>query len=315
MTITRPTKALLALLSLNNVGPKTVQFLHTQKLLDNFSIDDIAASNIIVARALNESQDAWDRAQEFAEEQLHLAEADNIRIISILDHDYPALLKDSKDDPCLLYVKGQLHDGKNSVAVIGTRKSTSYGEKLTREITAKLVEQKQSIVSGLALGCDTVAHDTAIRNGGHTVAVLAHGLQTIFPASNRQLAEKILNTGGALVSQYPIGTDTQPFRFVERDKTQAGLSRGVVMVQSPVNGGSLHASRAAISYGRWLASPVYNNPEESNTSANTLLATGTDKAKCELLKCRSYKLNNVFILDPDNGYSELDQWASDLGKV
>src|SRR5690606_3807633 len=154
---------------------------------------------------------------------------------------------------------------------------------------------------GLALGCDAIAHGAALDAGGHTVAVLAHGLQTIAPSTHRRLAEDILNKGGALVSQYPFGRGVIPQQFAQRDKTQAGMAQGVVLIQSDVQGGSLHASPAAIESGRWLAVPY---PTESDRSAgaakikaNLVLADGPPAARMELLRVKSESaLGRVLVL-------------------
>lgn len=105
---------------------------------------------------------------------------------------------------------------------------------------------------------------------------------------------------------------TKPFRFVQRDKTQAELSRGVVMVQSLTNGGSLHASRASIAYGRWLATPAYSNLKDKGFSANSLLAHGTPQEKCELLRCTPKALSRVVALDAEGDYGKLAELLSSV---
>ncbi len=251
----------------------------------------------------------WANALDKAGEQAELAYRDGCQIFSPLDAEYPRLLAATKDDPFLVWVRGKLSPtpGK-SVAIIGTREPTDHGRVITQRITRYFVEQGWSVVSGLALGCDGIAHQEAVNAGGHTVAVLAHGLQSISPAKNRKLAEDILSAGGALLSQYPIGREAIPQQFVQRDKTQAGMAQGVVMVQSDLEGGSLHASRAALSYGRWLAVPYPTEQDratkEPKIQANLLLADGDSEKQMELLRLKDVSgLDRVLILRSKEDYT------------
>lgn len=314
MTSSNATKNLLALSFVKGVGTKTLATLSNYKNFADFRIDDFTSLNKRLINALNKAKtanaDFWQTAMKEAEEQITWAEKNDTRILSFFDADYPSLLKTSKEDPCILYVQGKLHtDDKKSVAVIGTRKASYQGELLTERITKYLVEQGQSIVSGLAFGCDAVAHRTAIKHGGHTVAVLAHGLQTLQPAAHKQLAKEILASGGAIISQYPFGTKPAGKLYVIRDRTQAALSRGVVMVQSNLGGGSLHASRAALADNRWLAVPIRPSQEKSEPmfDANDDLISG-DKAKIEAVlrqQITHQQLANIYALKHEDELSKL----------
>lgn len=158
------------------------------------------------------------------------------------------------------------------MAVIGTREPTQQGRLMAKRIT---------------------------------VAVMAHGLQTVTPDANRDLAERIVNSGGALVSQYPFGQKPSPYLFLQRDKTQAAMARGVVMIQSSVDGGSLHASRASITNGRWLAVPVLNEEGAQRFGANAILTSGTSLEKAELLKSDEKRVENCITLASEADYSKL----------
>lgn len=281
------TRKLLALSLLRGIGPATLRKLAALPDFEMTPVEGLAAKMPALAKALNDS--AWSEALDGAEVQVDRAVADGARILSRLDEDYPALLSSTKDDPFLLYVKGTLAPTPaRSVAIIGTREPTAHGRIVAERITTFFVEQGWSVVSGLALGCDAIAHRTTLAAKGHTVAVLAHGLQTIAPSQHRGLAEDILAGGGALVSEFPYGTAPLPPHFVKRDRTQAGLAEGVVMVQSDLKGGSLHAARAALNYGRWLAVPYPTERDrrasEAKIQANLLLADGSPEAKVDLLK-------------------------------
>ena len=171
------------------------------------------------------------------------------------------------------------------------------------------MEQTWSVVSGLALGCDAAAHRGVIEAKGHTVAILAHGLQTIAPAQHKDLASKILDSGGALVSQFPMGRPAIPQQFATRDKTQAGMSKGVVLVQSDLTGGSMIASRAAIKYGRWLAVPHPTAKDiadaSANIQANLVLCEGNTAEQIKLLRLKDESsINNVITLRDKDEYSK-----------
>lgn len=262
-----------------------------------------------IARSL-EAEGAWHLACQKAERQIEAAEQAQARIISAVDPEYPRRLAATKDDPFILYVKGELApDGKHSVAIIGTREPTAHGIQIAHRVSKFFAEKGSSIVSGLALGCDAVAHETALQCGGHTVAVLAHGLQTISPSKHKELADRILESGGALVSEYPFGQSAQAQQFVKRDKTQAGLVDGVVMIQSGLRGGSLHASRATLEYGRWLAVPYPTDRDrasnEPKIQANLLIADGALGSKTDLLRCDEFALSRIVVLHSKEDYLRL----------
>lgn len=291
---------------LQGIGPATLKNIAR---VANFEAKDLS----LLAKEIPRLQKAlevsdWAGALEKSEEQVYIASNNECRIISSLDEDYPQLLAETKDDPFIIWTKGTLATKQEkSIAIIGTREPTEHGKIITQRITSYFVAEEYSIVSGLALGCDSLAHEAAVTAGGHTVAVLAHGLHTIAPAKNRGLAEKILNSGGLLVSQFPMGVEAIPQQFVQRDKTQAGLAKGVVMVQSGLNGGSLHASRAALDYGRWLAVPYPTKQDlsrdEQKIQANILLADGSDDKKLELLKLKDEKkISGLIILRGKEDY-------------
>lgn len=303
------TRKLLALSMLKGVGPATLRKIACMPDFVQVQAHELALRIPSISKALDNVGD-WERAIEDSEFQLEEAKRFNSMVISPLDSGYPLSLAATKDDPFLLYVKGSLPDSsKNSVAIIGTREPTSHGIIIAQRITNFFAEQNWSVVSGLAIGCDAIAHQAALDAQGHTIAVLAHGLHMIAPSRHRKLAEDILEAGGALVSEYRFGQGAQPQQFVKRDRTQAGLAHGVVMIQSDLKGGSLHASRAALDYGRWLAVPYPTVPDFKNAEAkvqgNVLLADGTEMQKSELLRCPLSALGRLIILRSKEDYPRL----------
>ena len=154
----------------------------------------------------------------------------------------------------------------------------------------------------MAKGVDTVAHQVCVDGGGATIAVMANGLEKIYPAANKKLAMEIVERGGLLVSEYGYNSFVGKSNFVERDRIQAALAKGVVLVQSDLNGGSLHASRAALRYGRYLLvlgqSPRDVMSGAPKIEANRLLADGSENAKLELLKVTAEQLEkSIYISD------------------
>lgn len=268
--------------------------------------EDLAQRVARIGKAMADSG-AWFIAQREADRQENEARALGARIICFLDAEYPALLRSTPDAPALLFVRGKLGNCPgNSIAVIGTRQPTEHGATIANRLTQFLSQHDQSIVSGLALGCDALAHRAALSSGGHTIAVLAHGLQTVAPASHKRLASEIVDSGGALVSQYPFGNEPLPAQFVQRDRTQAGLARGTVMIQSDLSGGSLHASRASLSYGRWLAVPCPTDRDraanEAKIGANLVLVGDDSEKKMNLLKCARRDLDRVKVIRDKTDY-------------
>lgn len=300
------TKKLLPFAMLKGIGPSTLRRIAKGEDFINETVNDVACRIKPVANVLK-NPSVWETALEAADRQIEMATRYAGRILCVLDPDYPALLKEITDDPGVLYLRGEFAaDDKKSVAIIGTREPTVHGKRIAENISRFFAEKVWSVVSGLAVGCDTVAHETALEANGHTVAVLAHGLHIISPSQNRRLAERILDSGGALVSEYPFGQGAYPHQFVKRDKYQAGLAKGVVMVQSDLEGGSLHASRAAVEYGRWLAVPYPTKQDlarsEPKVQANLLLAVGRPEERASLLRCQERDLARLVVLRSKEDY-------------
>lgn len=318
--ISPATKSLLILSMIKGVGPVLLRRAAIFfKTTNNYSIDELCNLDKKFNLLINDG-DNLKLAIDRSNEQIAFSSEKDFRIISILDSDYPSLLSETKDDPCLLYIKGLLFSKpENSVAVIGTRQPTNHGKMITERVTKFFVENEWSIVSGLALGCDSIAHETALSLKGHTVAVLAHGLHTVAPARHKKLAERIVESGGALITEYPYGHDVQNQQYVKRDRIQSGLSKGVVMIQSDIKGGSLYASRASLEYGRWLAVPFPTKEDRNNSEhkiqANLLIANGSDYEKIDILKMRKEQLRNIIILNDKSDYFKLISKCNDESGV
>ena len=159
---------------------------------------------------------------------------------------YPTQLERLSEPPALLFSKAPFDPKrKPRIAVIGTRKPTPWGTETAKACAGQIADAGGVVISGLALGIDAAAQAAAVEHNGPTWAVLAHGLHTISPSSNRELAKQIVEHGGVLISEYPPGEPAQRHYFVERDRIQAGLADAVLVIESGVDGGAMHTVRFA----------------------------------------------------------------------
>ena len=166
------------------------------------------------------------------------------------DEKYPSRLKEIYDYPPILYMKGELMpEDEWCLAIVGTRRATVYGQQVTEEIATDLAHNKITIVSGLARGIDTVAHQAALAAGGRTIAIAACGLDTIYPVENANLAKQIIKHG-ALISEYPLGTKPKPEYFPRRNRILSGMSLGVLVTEAGESSGALITADLALEQNR-----------------------------------------------------------------
>lgn len=175
-----------------------------------------------------------------AEEELERASKTGVQIITWNEKTYPALLKEITDPPLVLYVAGDVTAlDTSSIAIVGTRHPTVYGRETARRFAYQLGGAGYTIISGLAEGIDTEAHLGALKAKGKTVAVLGGALDCLYPKSNTKLAREIATSGGAVISEYAFGRQPDRQTFPMRNRIVSGLSRGVLVVEAPVNSGTL----------------------------------------------------------------------------
>jgi DNA processing protein len=177
--------------------------------------------------------------------------------------------------PKKLYLRGLLpKTGKYSVAIVGTRKPTMYGTQVACEIAEKLAQQGVIIVSGLAYGIDTAAHTGALQGHGTTIAVMAHGLDSIYPRGNSRLAETILEKGGALISEYKPGTEAMKHRFLERNRIVSGLADAILVVEAGERSGTLRTVAEALEQGKEVFAVPGPITSEQSVGPNRLIQKG-----------------------------------------
>ncbi len=216
--------------------------------------------------------------------ELARLEAANITLFTWDSPDYPAYLREIPSPPPLLYVQGELRESDQwAVAVVGTRRLTSYGRQVTRDLVAGLVRSNITVVSGLARGIDAVAHKTAVEMNGRTIAVLGSGLDCVYPAEHRQLARHIVEGHGAVISDYGLGVQPEAKNFPPRNRIISGLSLGVIVVEAGERSGALITSKFALEQDRevfavpgHINSPVSKGPNRLIQSGAKLVMSVED---------------------------------------
>lgn len=201
---------------------------------------------------------------------------ENISVILCFEAEFPARLKKIYDPPFLLYYKGFLQNIMHPLAVVGTRKYTRYGQEVTQKLVPELAQAGLGIISGLALGIDCLAHESALTVQGLTWGVLGSGLDrnSISPSTNRYLADKIIASGGCLLSEFKPGTQGLPHHFPMRNRIIAGLSFGTLIIEAALKSGSLITAQLTLDYGREVLAvpgPIYSPTSEGT---NLLIKQG-----------------------------------------
>ncbi|MCU0795880.1 MAG: DNA-processing protein DprA [Akkermansiaceae bacterium] len=270
-------EALLSLNALPKIGPVRIR-----RLLDHFGcaekvlkadkdrlmrIDGIGPE---LAEILLNASSLCDPVAELKE----LRER-GLSVITPEDPDFPATLREAYDRPILLYVWGKLEErDRHAIGIVGTRRASIYGKNSTQKLSYHLARSGFTIVSGLALGVDTFAHEAAIAAGGRTVGVIGSGLARLYPGENMALAEKIADGHGAIVSEFPLHTPPDKQTFPQRNRIVAAWSKALIVTECPTWSGSLITANLAAEYGR----PIYAVPgpidKPTSGGCNQLIRNG-----------------------------------------
>ncbi len=211
-----------------------------------------------------------------AEEELERVKQLGGDILLLDDGNYPALLREIADPPMTLYVKGDWAAcfEQPCVAIIGSRKSSTYGTNASEMLARDLASRSICIVSGLARGIDTSAHRGAIHAGGRTIAVMGTGIDGVYPKDNRRLVDEIVGSGGAVVSQFPLGTPPLAENFPYRNRIISGLALGVLIVEATERSGSLITARLAAEQNREVMAVPGNITSRNSFGSNYLIKSG-----------------------------------------
>jgi DNA processing protein len=184
------------------------------------------------------------------EKELDLIEKNQIKVTTILDSNYPSLLKEIEVPPSVLYYKGNLKNSEHSISVVGSRAASGYGERVIKQLIPGLESKGWIIVSGGAFGIDTLAHKQALAFDGRTIAVLGSGLLKMYPAQNRKLFDQIIEKNGAVMSSFNLNMEPLPGNFPARNRIVSGLSRGTLVIQAAKKSGALITAKYALEQGR-----------------------------------------------------------------
>lgn len=255
---------------LHRTGVENAHDLFDMKLPDLLRIDGIGE---LVAKNLT-SFENWNQVDKI----LDRTEKCDAKLISIDDEDYPPLLKHIYDPPIILWYKGdKAVFNQPGLAVIGTRRPSKYGLTQTEEWVKNLVRNGLCINSGLAYGIDAKAHQTAVDLGGKTIAVLGSGIDVIYPSKNSKLALKIIEKGGAVVSEYPPGTQPDAGNFPGRNRIVSGMSHGTLVAESGIKGGSMITARYSLDQNREVFVIPHPLGYLQGEGCNYLIRTGQGK--------------------------------------
>ncbi|PYQ07781.1 MAG: DNA-protecting protein DprA [Acidobacteria bacterium] len=264
---------LLTLAVLPDVGPRRATALRSRGALESVLDRPDDHGDVLPGEAREELRSG--NARRRAERELERARSRGERVVGLDDADYPALLRRIYDPPPVLWVRGQIDgdDGARGVAIVGARQATPAGAALARQIARDLAAAGVVIVSGLARGIDSEAHEGCLEAGGRTIAVLGSALDCLYPPENAGLASRIA-CSGAVASEFPFGTGPHAGNFPRRNRVIAGWGRGVVVVEARSKSGALVTARCALDEGREVLA-VPGHPSQPNAEGtNQLLRDG-----------------------------------------
>lgn len=267
------------------IGP-----IRFKRLLDYFQDDakvawHASSSELVQAGVEQKIAESFQRQRAKIEplyelERLHKL---RVKVITLRDQDYPPLLRKIEYAPPVLYICGNLtqEDFTYSIGVVGTRRMSTYGHQVTEYFTRDLVHGAMTIISGLARGVDTVAHTTALNEGGRTIAVMASGLDILYPAQNKELAIRIAESGqGALLTPFPLGVKPDAGNFPARNHIISGLSLGILVTEAPDRSGALITANSALIQGREVYAVPANITAKGSEGVNKLIRDGAHPVTC-----------------------------------
>lgn len=209
----------------------------------------------------------------FAERESEAVARHGVKVVDFLATDYPKVLLEISDPPPFLYVRGALQGVEDAVAIVGSRRASTYGLVTTERLAGELALHGVTVVSGMARGVDTAAHRGALKAGGRSIGVLGCGIDVMYPPENQRLFKEMAEKG-ALVSEFPMGTTPLAENFPRRNRIISGISRGVLVVEAVQNSGSLITARYALDQGREVFAIPGNINSSGSRGTNQLIKQG-----------------------------------------
>jgi DNA processing protein len=266
----------LALALTPGLGPtrikKLIEHYGTAEHIFHASLTELEATGM---RAVSAQSIATGKSLELAQQECAKAAEAGAKVISLSDSEYPSRLMEIYDPPAILFVKGSVEVlAQPGIAMVGTRHPTPYGSGMAERLSTDLAARGLVIISGLARGIDTASHRGAIVVKGKTVAVLGTGIDVMYPKENTRLAGQIVALGGALVSEFPVGTHPAPQNFPIRNRIISGMSVGVLVVEAAEYSGTRITSRCALEQNRDVYSVPGNVTNKNSWGPNTLIKQG-----------------------------------------
>jgi len=266
----------LALALTPGLGPtrikKLIEQYGTADRVFQASLTELEATGM---RAVSAQALATGKSLELAQQECAKAVEAGAKIISLSDPEYPSRLKEIYDPPVILFVKGSVDVlAQPGIAMVGTRHPTPYGSGMAERLSTDLAARGLVIISGLARGIDTASHRGAVAAKGKTVAVLGTGIDVMYPKENTRLTEQIVALGGALISEFPVGTFPAPQNFPVRNRIISGMSAGVLVVEAAEYSGTRITSRLALEQNRDVYAVPGNVTNKNSWGPNTLIKQG-----------------------------------------
>jgi DNA processing protein len=308
----------LALALTPGLGPtkarRVIEFFGSVQALFQASLTELEAAGL---RAISAQSLGTGRSMELAQDELGKAAAADARIVALDDPAYPAQLKQIYDPPLILYVRGNpAAISQPGIALVGTRHPTPYGSGMAERLACDLAARGLVIFSGMARGIDTAGHRGAIAAKGKTVAVWGTGVDEVYPKENKRLAEQILDLGGAIISEFPIGTFPAPQNFPIRNRIISGISLGVLVVEAAEYSGTRITARCALEQNREVFAVPGNVTNKGSWTPNTLIKQGAKLVATWEDIWEELPTDVRLTLQPEGGNeSQAGQTASLFGEV
>lgn len=271
-------KELLFLNSIKRVGKAAIYGKYWDILVNAIDFDDLV-NKMMLKVSEEKIKDAINKAEKIYNQVINTPE---INVITVFDENYPEKLEIMENKrPLILYVKGNVEAlSKPNIAVIGTRKPSKSSEKFEYDLVKNIVNNSDNvIVSGLALGCDKIAHQTTVDENKVTIAVLPSGVNVIKPASNKLLAEEIIKKGGCLISEYEPNKSVTKGSYIERDKIVAAFCDATFVVECGVESGTMHTVNAANEYERQIFAYLPDDLSKGDYSGNDFIVNNINAIK------------------------------------